>query len=76
MPKARKYIPNASREAADKARKSCPRGKEGFQRKAKIDPEAVRKVVEIRGEFGTPKKTLGADISRYFDERRYRQAVR
>ena len=70
-----KNIPNSTREAADKAWEVMLSGKEGFQRKAKIDPEGIRKVVEIRSEFGTPKKQLG-DIARYYDERWYDKALR
>lgn len=70
-----KNIPNSSREAADQAWSVMLSGKEGFQRRAKIDPEGVRSVVQIRSEFGTPKKQLG-DSSRYFDERWYEKALR
>ena len=70
-----KNIPNSTRETAEKAWEVMLSGKEGFQRRAKIDQDGVRSVVQIRSEFGTPKKQLG-DSSRYVDERWYEKALR
>ena len=70
-----KNIPNSTRETAERAWEVMLFGKEGFQRRAKIDQDGVRAVVQIRSEFGTPKKQLG-DSSRYVDERWYEKALR
>lgn len=70
-----KNIPNSSRESAEKAWEVMLSGKEGFQRRAKIDPVGVRTVVEIRSEFGTPRKALG-NPEHYYDETWYNKALR
>jgi ABC-type nitrate/sulfonate/bicarbonate transport system substrate-binding protein len=69
-----KYVPNTPREIADKAWEVMLSGKEGFQRRAKLDPQGAQTVVQIRSEFGTPKKVL-EDPAKYFDESYYGKAL-
>jgi ABC-type nitrate/sulfonate/bicarbonate transport system substrate-binding protein len=46
----------------------------GFAPKARIDVAGIRTVLQLRAQYGVPKKTLGAP-SKYYDDRYYRQAV-
>lgn len=47
----------------------------GFSPAAELDPAGVRKVLELRSEYGRPAKTL-TDPSRYYDPRYYDAAKR
>jgi ABC-type nitrate/sulfonate/bicarbonate transport system substrate-binding protein len=47
----------------------------GFAPTAKIDLAGVRKVLELRSEYGRPQKTL-TDSTRYYDPRPYQAAMR
>jgi len=71
-----KYLPNVPKPAAEKSYDIMLGGKnEGFQRKAKFDPEGARTVLKLRSEFATPKKNL-TDPMKYVIENYYRQALR
>jgi ABC-type nitrate/sulfonate/bicarbonate transport system substrate-binding protein len=48
---------------------------DGFQRKAKLDPEGVRTVLRLRSKYAEPKKTL-ADPMKYYDDSFYREAMK
>jgi ABC-type nitrate/sulfonate/bicarbonate transport system substrate-binding protein len=71
----RKYLPQASEEAATKAWDALLAGPEGFQKKAKLDRAGVETVLKLRSEFGRPQKTL-TDPDKYIDESYYMQAIR
>jgi len=71
----RKNIPQASEVGANKAWEVLVASPEGFQKKAKLDLAGIRTVLELRSEFGVPKKTL-TDPSKYIDESYYARAVR
>jgi ABC-type nitrate/sulfonate/bicarbonate transport system substrate-binding protein len=70
----RKYLPKAPEASARKAWEVMLSGKEGFQKKAKIDLEGARTVLSIRSEYGRPRKNL-ADPAKYIDEVYYRKAL-
>ncbi len=69
-----KNLPSAPRPAAQKAFEVMFAGKEGFQRKAKLDLEGARTVLKLRSEFAKPQKNL-TDPMKYIDESYYRKAV-
>lgn len=50
-------------------------GANGFYRTAEIDIEGVRKVLELRSEYGRPQKSL-ADPFRYYDPRSFEAATK
>jgi ABC-type nitrate/sulfonate/bicarbonate transport system substrate-binding protein len=51
-------------------------GKEGLQKKGKIDLDGIRTVLKLRSEYGTPKKDLSnVDPAKYVDETWYKQAI-
>jgi ABC-type nitrate/sulfonate/bicarbonate transport system substrate-binding protein len=50
-------------------------GPKGFTRKAELDINGVRRVLELRSEYGQPKKAL-SDPMRYYDARYYQAATR
>ncbi len=50
-------------------------GPKGFSRTAEVDVAGVRKVLELRSEYGQPKKTL-TDPLRYYDAKYYEAAKR
>jgi hypothetical protein len=70
----RKHFPQLSPElaAATYANFIGPRG---IAAKAELDIAGIRKVLELRSEYGHPKKTL-TDPSRYYDLRYYEVAIR
>jgi ABC-type nitrate/sulfonate/bicarbonate transport system substrate-binding protein len=49
-------------------------GTRGIAAKAQIDMAGVRKVLELRNEYGNPKKSL-TDPARYYDPQYYEAAV-
>jgi len=49
-------------------------GTRGIAAKAQIDMAGVRKVLELRNEYGSPKKSL-TDPARYYDPQYYEAAV-
>lgn len=61
-------------EQADASYNLMIGGKEGFQRKGKLDLEGIRTVLKLRSEYATPKKEL-IDPAKYVDETWYRQAL-
>jgi hypothetical protein len=48
---------------------------DGFQKKAHIDMQGVRTVLQLRSKYAQPKKTL-ADAAKYYDASFYEQAIR
>lgn len=50
-------------------------GPKGFSRAAEVDVAGVRKVLELRSEYGQPKRTL-TDPQRYYDAKYYDAAKR
>ena len=50
-------------------------GPKGFSRTAEVDVAGVRKVLELRSEYGQPKKAL-TDPLRYYDPQFYEAAKR
>ena len=71
----RKHIPAANEIAAGKAWDALVPGPEGFQKKAKLDLKGVETVLQLRNEFGHPKKPL-TDPAKYVDESYYENALR
>ena len=83
------YAPNNKDEAIGILRKNLPQmppqlaaqtydslvGPKGFSRTAAIDMAGVRKVLELRSEYGQPRKTL-TDPMRYYDPDYYEAAKR
>jgi hypothetical protein len=47
----------------------------GFTPSAKLDLAGVRKVLELRSEYGRPKKEL-TDPMKYYDAQYYEAAIR
>ncbi|HEX9193827.1 MAG TPA: ABC transporter substrate-binding protein [Burkholderiales bacterium] len=70
-----RHTPGSARPAAEKAYGIMLAGKEGFQRRAKLDLEGARTVLKLRSEFARPQKNL-TDPTKYIDESYYRSAVR
>jgi ABC-type nitrate/sulfonate/bicarbonate transport system substrate-binding protein len=50
-------------------------GPKGFARKGEVDVAGMRKVLELRGEYGQPKKVLN-DPMRYYDPKYYEAATK
>ncbi len=71
----RKNLPQASEQAAEAAYGVLLSPKDGFQKKAQIDLEGVRTVLQLRSKYGQPQKTL-TDPSRYYDPSFYGAAMR
>ena len=71
----RKNLPNVPEQGAQAAYGVllAPRG--GFQKKAQIDLEGVRTVLQLRSKYAEPKKSL-TDPNTYYDPSFYRAAVR
>ena len=70
----RKQLPQATDASARKAWDVLLAGSEGFQKKGKIDPDGVGTVLQLRSEYGRPRKKLD-DPSKYFDETYYLKAT-
>jgi ABC-type nitrate/sulfonate/bicarbonate transport system substrate-binding protein len=71
----RKNLPQASEQAANAAYIVLLSPKDGFQKKAQIDLEGVRTVLQLRSKYGQPRKTL-TDPNRYYDPSFYGAAMR
>ena len=71
----RARIPNVSEELADKAWSVMNTGPEGFQPLAKFDPASARLALDVRNQYGVPKKQLG-DWRKYVDESFYAEATK
>jgi ABC-type nitrate/sulfonate/bicarbonate transport system substrate-binding protein len=70
-----KHLANTPRDTAEQAYGVMVAGKEGFQKKAKLDLKGARTVLKLRSEYAKPKKNL-KDPKQYIDESFYRRAVR
>lgn len=71
----RKYIPQASEDSARKAWDALlGRSHEGIRKDGAVDVEGLRTVLELRSEFGEPRKTL-TDPSKYIDDSYYLKAT-
>lgn len=69
-----KNLPKVPQAVAEKSYDVMLAGNEGFQRKAKLDPEGARMVLKLRSEFAKPQKNL-LDPAKYIDESYYRKAM-
>ena len=70
----RKQLPQMSPELSAQSY-AVLAGPKGFTRKAELDIQGVRKVLELRSEYGQPKKVL-SDPTRYYDPKHYQAATR
>jgi ABC-type nitrate/sulfonate/bicarbonate transport system substrate-binding protein len=70
-----KNQPQSNPQAASTAYGVLLSPKEGFQRKAQIDVEGVRTVLQLRSKYGKPQKTL-TDPLRYYDPSFHAVAMR
>jgi ABC-type nitrate/sulfonate/bicarbonate transport system substrate-binding protein len=70
----RKNLPQMSPELAEQSY-AVLLGPKGFTRKAELDVAGVRKVIELRSEYGQPKKSM-TDPARYYDPKYYEAARR
>jgi ABC-type nitrate/sulfonate/bicarbonate transport system substrate-binding protein len=70
----RKNQPQMSPQLASQTYDSLV-GPKGFARTAEVDVAGIRKVLELRSEYGEPKKTL-TDALRYYDPKYYEAAKR
>lgn len=61
-----KNLPGAELQTAQAAYRIFLSPEEGFQKKAKIDIEGVRTVLQLRSKYGVPKKSL-TDPAKYYD---------
>jgi ABC-type nitrate/sulfonate/bicarbonate transport system substrate-binding protein len=68
-----KYFPQLSPELAAATYTNFV-GPRGVAAKAELDIAGVRKVLELRSEYGQPKKAL-TDPARYYDPRYYKAAI-
>jgi ABC-type nitrate/sulfonate/bicarbonate transport system substrate-binding protein len=66
---------NLTREIAAKSYEVMLSGKEGFQKKAKLDLKGARTVLALRSEYAKPQKKL-TDPKKYIDESWYRKALK
>jgi ABC-type nitrate/sulfonate/bicarbonate transport system substrate-binding protein len=70
----RKNLPQFSPELASQSY-AVLLGPNGFTRKAEVDLAGMRKVLELRSEYGEPKKAL-TDPARYLETKHYEAAKR
>jgi hypothetical protein len=70
----RKNLPQMSEQVAAQSY-AVLAGPNGFTRKAELDVVGVRKVLELRSEYGEPKKAM-TDPMRYYDPKYYQAATR
>ena len=70
-----KNLPQAGRPTAEIAYGVLLSPTDGFQKRAQIDPEGVRTVLQLRSKYGRPQKLL-ADPSLYYDASFYDEAMR
>jgi ABC-type nitrate/sulfonate/bicarbonate transport system substrate-binding protein len=61
-----KNVPGAEPETAQAAYRVFLSPEEGFQKKARIDLEGVRTVLQLRSKYGRPQKTF-TDPAKYYD---------
>jgi ABC-type nitrate/sulfonate/bicarbonate transport system substrate-binding protein len=69
-----RHIPNSPRPVIDKAWDAMLSKLEGFQPHAKFDPVGARTALDIRSQYGVPKKQL-TDWRKYVDESFYDHAL-
>jgi ABC-type nitrate/sulfonate/bicarbonate transport system substrate-binding protein len=67
----RKNLPQVSEEGGRAAYGVLLHPTDGFQRKARIDLDGVRTVLQLRSKYAEPRKTL-TDPSKYYDDSFYR----
>ncbi len=70
----REHLPQMSPELAAKSYDILLDPKQGFDRKAAIDLEGVRRVLALRSEYGQPRKLFG-DPTKYLDLTYYDRAM-
>jgi ABC-type nitrate/sulfonate/bicarbonate transport system substrate-binding protein len=70
----RKNLPQMSPEVAAQSY-AVLAGPKGFTRKSALDIQGVRKVLELRSEYGEPKKML-SDPTKYYDPTYYQAATK
>jgi ABC-type nitrate/sulfonate/bicarbonate transport system substrate-binding protein len=70
----RKNLPAMNEQAGQTAYGVLLHPRDGFQRKARLDLEGVRTVLQLRSKYGEPRKAL-SDPARYYDDSFYRAAV-
>jgi ABC-type nitrate/sulfonate/bicarbonate transport system substrate-binding protein len=70
----RRHVPQLSPHFAERSYADFL-GPRGVAAKAQVDLAGVRKVLELRSEYGRPQKTL-TDPTRYYDARYYEAAIR
>jgi ABC-type nitrate/sulfonate/bicarbonate transport system substrate-binding protein len=71
----RKNLPNVPEQGAQTAYNVLLSPTDGFQKKAEIDMQGVRTVLQLRSKYAEPKKTL-TDAGKYYDPSFYRAAMR
>jgi ABC-type nitrate/sulfonate/bicarbonate transport system substrate-binding protein len=69
-----KHLPGTKPEVAAKSLGVLLHPQSGFPKKAEIDIEGVKIVMEARSQYAEPRKTL-TDASRYYDLTYYREAL-
>ena len=70
----RKHLPQMSQPLAEQSY-AYMAGAQGFTPKAKLDLAGVKKVLDLRSEYGDPKKLL-SDPSKYYDPQYYDAAMK
>jgi len=71
----RKNLPNVPEQGAQAAYGVLLAPSGGFQKKAQIDLEGVRTVLQLRSKYAEPKKAL-TDPNKYYDPSFYQAALR
>jgi ABC-type nitrate/sulfonate/bicarbonate transport system substrate-binding protein len=71
----RKNLPNVSEEAAQRSYEVLLHPSKGFTRDAILDVEGVRTVLQLRSEYGEPRKEL-KDPAKYYDLQYHAKARR
>jgi len=69
-----KNLPQAGAQGAESSYRILLSPTDGFQRRARIDLEGVKTVLELRSKYGKPQKTL-SDPAKYYDDSFYRAAT-
>jgi ABC-type nitrate/sulfonate/bicarbonate transport system substrate-binding protein len=70
-----KHLAGVTPAQAEGAYGSLLNGSDGLQREARLSLPGVRKVIELRAEYGEPKKPMG-EAAKYIDESYYNNAIR
>jgi hypothetical protein len=68
-------VPNMSPELATATYDILLGENGGFDRKARLDSDGIRTVLDLRSEYGRPQKTL-SQPEKYCDESYYEEAIR